>query len=101
MLAGEERARQVWRGDLYGAGEVAAIKRRGRGGMGWPYVWPLLGEGGMGGFRKGRDGDGEVGGWVREFLQWGGGETGKEVYAGWLPWDLEGRGRGWGVGGEM
>lgn len=88
MLEGEERARQVWRGDLYGAGEVAAIKRRGRGGMGWPYVW---------------EGGGEVGGWVREFLKWGGGESGREIYGGWLPWDPEGRGVGVRVrvGGEM
>jgi len=78
MLAGEERARRVWSGDLYGAGEVAEIKRRGRGGMGWPYVW----------------GGGEVGGWVGEFLRWGGGETGREVYGGWLPWDVEGKGMG-------
>lgn len=77
MLKGEEKAREVWSGDLYGTGEVAAIKRRGRGGMGWPYVWKPL-----------EDGREEDKGWVERFLGWEGGETGREVYAGWLPWDV-------------
>ncbi|MCJ1244552.1 hypothetical protein MMC30_001750 [Trapelia coarctata] len=72
MLKGEKKAREVWGGDLYGTGEVAAIKRGGRGGMGWPYVWPPLEE--------------REKGWVEAFLGWGGGETGREIYAGWLPW---------------
>ncbi len=56
-----------WVGDLYGAGEVLRKKREGRG---WNGVY-----------------DGYVDEDVRGLLVWEGGETGRQVYAGRLPWD--------------
>lgn len=55
-----------WVGDLYGVGEELRGKRIGRG-------W-------RGCYR------GEVDEDVKGLLEWRGGETGREVYAGRLPW---------------
>ena len=71
-----ERARGwgVWRGDLYGVGELLGGKRRGRG---WrDEVKEIVGEGCEEG--------------VRGLLGWGGGRTGVEVFGGALPWDGNG-----------
>ncbi|KAL8681466.1 MAG: hypothetical protein Q9186_002412 [Xanthomendoza sp. 1 TL-2023] len=64
----------VWKGDLYGVGEVLEGKRRGRG---WEArkVEEVLG--GLEGEER------EV---VRRLLGWRGGEDGRVVFAGWLPW---------------
>ena len=71
-----ERARGwgVWRGDLYGMGELLGGKRRVRE---WrDEVKGVVGEG----YEEG----------VRGLLGWGGGRTGVEVFSGALPWDEHG-----------
>ena len=72
---GDERARRLWGGDLYGVGGELGGKRRERGWVGSEEVLKAFGEG-------------EGKGWVRGLVEWEGGETGREVYAGWLPWDV-------------
>ena len=72
-----ERGYGIWKGDLYGVGEVLVAKRRGRG-----WVEGTLGV--MG------EGSEEV---VRGLLRWRGGESGVQVYGGVLPWE-EGGGVG-------
>lgn len=80
-----ERGWGVWRGDLYGGGELLGGKRRGRG---WrDEVEGLVGEG--------CEED------VRGLLEWGGGRTGVEVFGGALPWDEDGgKGKGTKEDGE-
>lgn len=63
-------AMREWRADRYGVGEVLGGKRRKRGWMG--RTEGVL----RSGVEKG----------VRELVEWRGGETGMEVYAGKLPW---------------
>lgn len=58
-----------WVGDLYGVCEALRGKRIGRGWSGW--------------YRGGVDED------VKGLLEWGGGETGREVFAGRLPWVVQ------------
>ncbi|KAL6721370.1 hypothetical protein ACLMJK_000473 [Lecanora helva] len=69
----ERRGYGVWKGDLYGVGEVLGGKRVGRG-------WREECLGGLGeGVEEG----------VRGLLGWRGGESGVEVYGGDLPWAVE------------
>lgn len=63
-------AMREWREDRYGVGEVLGGKRRKRGWKGGEGV--VIGEG--------------VGEGVRGLVEWRGGETGREVYPGELPW---------------
>ena len=72
-----KRGYGIWKGDLYGVGELLGAKRRGRG-------WV---EGALGGMGEGSE---EV---VRGLLRWSGGESGVQVYGGLLPWE-----KGGGVG---
>lgn len=60
----------VWKGDLYGVGEVLGGKRMQRG-------WRVGMEGVVG--ERCEEG-------VRGLLVWRGGESGSEVYGGSLPW---------------
>lgn len=67
----EERGYGVWKGDLYGVGDVLGKKRVERG---WEEeMWGVVGEGLEDG--------------VRGVLRWKGGGSGVEVYGGRLPWD--------------
>lgn len=72
LLKGEETSGYgVWKGDLYGVGEVLGKKRMQRG---WEEgTLDVIGEGLEEGTRK--------------LLHWRGGESGVEVYGGDLPWD--------------
>lgn len=63
-------AMREWEGDRYGVGEGLGGKRRRRG-------WEWGNEGVLGeGVERG----------VRGLVEWRGGETGREIYAGELPW---------------
>lgn len=70
---GERRACKEWEADLYGVGERGlGRKRRGRGwgmGGGEGLVW---------------EGEGEC---VRALMAWKGGDDGREVFPGSLPWE--------------
>ena len=69
-----ERGWGVWKGDLYGMGELLVGKRRRRG---WrDKLKEIVGEGCEEG--------------VRGLLGWGGGRTGVEIFGGALPWDEHG-----------
>lgn len=71
---GERRACREWEVDLYGVGENGlGAKRRGRGWVGdcEGVVW---------------GGEGEA---VRGLLEWKGGQNGREVFPGRLPWEKE------------
>lgn len=109
----EENGAGLWRRDAYGTGEVLGAKRARRGWDGGVEVkrWVdgLVGGGlvggeiekglvGRGGTEKGQvGGDGiekeKSGRWekdwqgIRELLEWRGGESGREIYPGSLPWD--------------
>lgn len=71
LIKGEnERGYGVWKGDLYGVGELLGEKRMQRG---WDdKTVEMLGEGLEDG--------------ISELLRWTGGESGVEVYGGNLPW---------------
>lgn len=66
-----ERGYGVWRGDVYGVGEMLGRKRAVRG-----WIEGMEAVVGVG------EGEG-----VRELLGWRGGESGVEIYPGRLPWD--------------
>ncbi|MCJ1475152.1 hypothetical protein MMC13_003812 [Lambiella insularis] len=71
---GEEKARKLWTEDLYGVGGELGKKREQRGWMGPEAV-----------LRDWGSEDEEQ--WMRGLVEWSGGESGVEVYRGWLPWD--------------
>lgn len=99
----EENGAGLWRRDAYGTGEVLGAKRARRGWDGGielkRWVDGLVGGGLVGGgIEKGQErGDGiekeKSGRWekdwqgIRGLLEWRGGESGREIYPGSLPWD--------------
>ena len=80
---GEGRAKEEWEGDLYGVGgEGLGGKRRRRG-------WREGIEGGLVDEIVRVLGEGGVGEEVRGLVGWRGGETGREIYGGKVPWGSE------------